>query len=109
MVMHRMYMSNFGMVFFFSNSEVKGVPDESDRFLMDPVGFASEFVKNWSQPTHIVLFDSEEKLLKDFLLLHSFQEVCITLIYLLITLRRKTIICSLHSEKEMLTTVILTS
>ncbi|KAM7472857.1 hypothetical protein LguiA_011040 [Lonicera macranthoides] len=57
-----------------SPSEVKGVPDESDRFLMDPVGFASEFEKNWSQPTHIVLFDSEEKLLKDFLLLHSFQE-----------------------------------
>ncbi|KAI3747923.1 hypothetical protein L6452_10662 [Arctium lappa] len=57
-----------------SPSEVKGIPDESDRFMMDPIGFVSEFVKNWSQPSHIVLFDSEEKHLKDFLLSHSFQE-----------------------------------
>lgn len=61
----------------FINSEVKGIPDESDWFLMDPLGFASEFVKTWSQPTHIVLFDLEEKLLKDFLALHSFKEVSI--------------------------------
>lgn len=43
--------------------------------MMDPVGFASEFAKNWSLPSHIVLFDSEEKLLKDFLISHSFKEV----------------------------------
>lgn len=57
-----------------SPSEEKGVLDESDRFMMDPVGFASEFAKNWSLPSHIVLFDSQEKLLWDFLTSHSFQE-----------------------------------
>lgn len=57
-----------------SPSEVKGNPDESDRFMMDPVGFASEYAKNWSQPTHVVLFDSEEKRLKDFLISQSFKE-----------------------------------
>lgn len=57
------------------NSEEKGVLDESDSFMMDPVGFAAEFAKNWSLPSHIVLFDSQEKLLKDFLTSHSFQEV----------------------------------
>ncbi|KVI09023.1 GPI mannosyltransferase [Cynara cardunculus var. scolymus] len=54
--------------------EVKGIPDESDRFMMDPMGFISQFAKNWSQPSHIVLFDNEEKHLKDFLLSHSFEE-----------------------------------
>ncbi|XP_024975535.1 GPI mannosyltransferase 3 isoform X1 [Cynara cardunculus var. scolymus] len=57
-----------------SPSEVKGIPDESDRFMMDPMGFISQFAKNWSQPSHIVLFDNEEKHLKDFLLSHSFEE-----------------------------------
>ncbi|XP_052180477.1 mannosyltransferase APTG1 isoform X1 [Diospyros lotus] len=57
-----------------SPSGEKGVLDESDRFMMDPVGFASEFAKNWSLPSHIVLFDSQEKLLEDFLASHSFQE-----------------------------------
>ncbi|KAK9928421.1 hypothetical protein M0R45_025557 [Rubus argutus] len=58
-----------------SPSEEKGTPDESDRFMMDPVGFATKFAKNWSVPSHIVLFDSEEKLLKDFLVSHSFKEI----------------------------------
>lgn len=58
-----------------SPSDVKGIPDESDRFLMDPVGFASQLAKNWSQPSHLILFDSEEKQLMDFLILHSFQEI----------------------------------
>ncbi|XP_004309941.1 PREDICTED: GPI mannosyltransferase 3 isoform X1 [Fragaria vesca subsp. vesca] len=56
-------------------SEEKGTPDESDRFMMDPVGFASEFAKNWSLPSHIVIFDSEEKKLRDFLVSHSFKEI----------------------------------
>ncbi|PRQ37646.1 putative hexosyltransferase [Rosa chinensis] len=56
-------------------SEEKGIPDESDQFMMDPVGFASEFAKNWSLPSHIVLFDSEEKKLRDFLVSHSFKEI----------------------------------
>ncbi|KAJ8767304.1 hypothetical protein K2173_017348 [Erythroxylum novogranatense] len=56
-------------------SEVRGIADESDRFMMDPVGFASELRRNWSEPSHIVLFESEEKLLKDFLVSHSFKEV----------------------------------
>ncbi|GAB2270224.1 hypothetical protein Dimus_005130 [Dionaea muscipula] len=54
--------------------ERKG-PDESDRFMMDPPGFATAFAKNWSMPSHIVLFDSEEPSLKDFLVYHSFVEV----------------------------------
>ncbi|XP_025012080.1 mannosyltransferase APTG1 isoform X2 [Ricinus communis] len=58
-----------------SPSEEKGIPDESDRFMMDPVGFTSELAKNWSQPSHVVLFDSEERLVKDFLVSHSFREV----------------------------------
>ncbi|GMN24684.1 hypothetical protein TIFTF001_049164 [Ficus carica] len=57
-----------------SPSENKGVPDESDRFMMDPAGFASENAKNWSIPSHIVLFESEENLLKDFLVSHSYRE-----------------------------------
>lgn len=56
-------------------SEVKGIPDESDRFMMDPIGFISEFAKNWCKPSHIILFESEEKHLKDFLLSQSFEEV----------------------------------
>lgn len=61
------------------NSDTKGI-EESDRFMMDPASFAVEFAKNWSVPSHIILFDHEERLLKDFLALHSFQEVCSTLI-----------------------------
>ncbi|KAL3535287.1 hypothetical protein ACH5RR_003748 [Cinchona calisaya] len=56
-------------------SEEKGILDESDKFMMDPVGFAREFAKNWSIPSHIVLFDSQEKLLKEFLVSHNFHEV----------------------------------
>ncbi|KAJ9153496.1 hypothetical protein P3X46_026926 [Hevea brasiliensis] len=56
-------------------SEEKEIPDESDRFMFDPVGFASELAKNWSLPSHIVLFESEERLLKDFLIAHSFREI----------------------------------
>ncbi|KAL5548873.1 hypothetical protein UlMin_004104 [Ulmus minor] len=55
-------------------SEEKGIPDESDRFMVDPVGFVSEYTKNWSIPSHIVLFESEEKRLRDFLISHSFRE-----------------------------------
>ncbi|XP_071729642.1 mannosyltransferase APTG1-like isoform X2 [Rutidosis leptorrhynchoides] len=57
-----------------SPREVKGTPDESDNFMMDPIGFMSEFAKNWSQPSHIILFDNEEKQLKEFLFTHSFVE-----------------------------------
>ena len=64
------------------NSEEKGILDESDRFMMDPVNFASEFAKNWSIPSHVVLFDSEERLLRDFLISHSFREVHAKTIYL---------------------------
>ncbi|WOG93982.1 hypothetical protein DCAR_0313272 [Daucus carota subsp. sativus] len=55
-------------------SDTKGIPDESDRFMIDPAGFVAAFAKNWSVPSHIILFDSQERLLKDFLALHSFQE-----------------------------------
>ncbi|XWS35740.1 hypothetical protein CRYUN_Cryun20dG0022100 [Craigia yunnanensis] len=58
-----------------SPSEEEGIRDESDHFMMDPVGFAVDFTKNWSHPSHIVLFDSEEKQLRNFLVSHSFREV----------------------------------
>ncbi|CAI9108412.1 OLC1v1007995C1 [Oldenlandia corymbosa var. corymbosa] len=56
-------------------SEEKGMLDESDKFLMDPVGFTTELAKNWSMPSHIVVFDTQEKLLRDFLVSHNFHEV----------------------------------
>ncbi|KAL0681051.1 hypothetical protein Bca4012_047898 [Brassica carinata] len=53
-------------------SEEKGRFDESDRFMMDPLGFASELAGNWSEPpSHIVLFASEETKLRDFIIQHS--------------------------------------
>ncbi|KAL5579162.1 hypothetical protein UlMin_011604 [Ulmus minor] len=55
-------------------SKEKGIPDESYHFMMDPVGFVSKYTKNWSIPSHIVLFEFEEKRLRDFLISHSFRE-----------------------------------
>ncbi|XP_010453614.1 PREDICTED: GPI mannosyltransferase 3 isoform X1 [Camelina sativa] len=57
-------------------SEEKGELDESDRFLVNPLGFASELARNWSEPpSHIVLFASEETKLRDFMIQHSYEEV----------------------------------
>ncbi|KAJ4912058.1 Alg9-like mannosyltransferase family [Raphanus sativus] len=57
-------------------SEEKGQVDESDRFMMDPLGFVSELAGNWSErPSHIVMFASEEIKLRDFIIQHSFREV----------------------------------
>lgn len=54
---------------------MKGELDESDRFLMDPSGFASELARNWPEPpSHIVMFASEETKLGDFMIQHSFKE-----------------------------------
>lgn len=57
------------------HSEEKGNLDESDQFMMDPIGFIKEFSKTWSLPSDIVVFDSQEQLLKDFLVSHNFHEV----------------------------------
>ncbi|XP_038970951.1 GPI mannosyltransferase 3 isoform X2 [Phoenix dactylifera] len=56
-------------------SDGKEIPDESDRFLMDPAGFATDMFGNSSSPSHIVLFSSEEGSLREFLISHSFREV----------------------------------
>ncbi|XP_073018353.1 LOW QUALITY PROTEIN: mannosyltransferase APTG1-like [Primulina eburnea] len=56
-------------------SEEKGILDESDQFLLHPLGFATELVRNWSLPSHIVVFDAQEKLLKEFFLARGFREV----------------------------------
>ncbi|KAL8037257.1 hypothetical protein ABFX02_11G028400 [Erythranthe guttata] len=56
-------------------SEENGILDESDRFLEDPFGFTTKFVRNWTAPSHIVLFDSQEKLLKEFLVSNNFYEI----------------------------------
>ncbi|XP_021899812.1 GPI mannosyltransferase 3 isoform X2 [Carica papaya] len=58
-----------------SPREEEGILDESDRFMKDPAGFVSELAKNWSSPSHIVLFEPEEKKLRDFLTSHSFIQV----------------------------------
>ncbi|KAF5743857.1 GPI mannosyltransferase 3 isoform X3 [Tripterygium wilfordii] len=44
-------------------SEERGIQDESDQFMNNPIDFASEYARNWSLPSHVVLFDSEERLL----------------------------------------------
>ncbi|CAN8299895.1 unnamed protein product [Cochlearia groenlandica] len=57
-------------------SEEKGKLDESDRFLIDPLSFALELARKWLEPpSHIVLFESEETKLRDFMIEHSFKEV----------------------------------
>ncbi|KAK6151508.1 hypothetical protein DH2020_014143 [Rehmannia glutinosa] len=56
-------------------SEEKGILDESDRFLNDPFRFVTRLASNWTLPSHIVLFDSQEKLLKEFLASLHFYEI----------------------------------
>lgn len=56
-------------------SDEKGIMDESDQFLDDPLGFIAKFAHNWTWPSHIVLFESQEKPLKEFLLSHKFSEM----------------------------------
>ncbi|KAH7569299.1 hypothetical protein JRO89_XS06G0140200 [Xanthoceras sorbifolium] len=58
-----------------SPREAKDILAESDRFMMDPVGFASVIVKNGTLPSHIVLFESEERPLRDLLVSYSFREI----------------------------------
>lgn len=58
-----------------SPREEKGILDESDRFMKDPVAFTSEITKNGSLPSHVVLFGSEEILLRDLLKSYSFREI----------------------------------
>lgn len=69
--------SNIPMLFLdCTPSEEKGKLDESDRFMMDPLGIVSELAGNWSEPpSHIVMFASEERKLRDFIIQHSFREV----------------------------------
>ena len=57
------------------NSGERGVLDESDRFMTDPVAFMTEYAKDWSLPSHIVLFDSEEQKLRSFLFSLDYAEV----------------------------------
>ncbi|CAN7121348.1 hypothetical protein BRARA_B00571 [Brassica rapa] len=68
--------SNIPMLFLdCTPSEEKGKLDESDRFMMDPLGFVTELAGNWSEPpSHIVMFASEERKLRDFIIQHSFRE-----------------------------------
>ncbi|KAK9097974.1 hypothetical protein Syun_025019 [Stephania yunnanensis] len=66
---------NLPMRFLDCSPSDTGILDESDRFMLDPTGFISDLVKDWSIPSHIVLFDSQERQLKEFLNQHSFVEV----------------------------------
>ncbi|CAL5198442.1 unnamed protein product [Lathyrus oleraceus] len=56
------------------SSEEKGVLDESDRFMTDPVSFMSKFANNSSFPSHIVLFESEEQKLRSSLISFDYRE-----------------------------------
>ncbi|ONK79617.1 uncharacterized protein A4U43_C01F8200 [Asparagus officinalis] len=56
-------------------SENKGILDESNRFLTDPFYFVTDMLNNSALPSHIVLFDSEERHLRDLLMSHSFNEI----------------------------------
>lgn len=49
--------------------------DESDRFMSNPVGFVSTMLENSSLPSHLVMFESEEKHLRELLVSHSYKEV----------------------------------
>ncbi|PKA55335.1 Dol-P-Man:Man(7)GlcNAc(2)-PP-Dol alpha-1,6-mannosyltransferase [Apostasia shenzhenica] len=55
-------------------SDVRGTLDESDQFMANPVDFTSEMFKHDSLPSHIVVFDSEEIMLRDILSSRSFRE-----------------------------------
>ncbi|XP_047941262.1 mannosyltransferase APTG1-like [Salvia hispanica] len=56
-------------------SDDRGILDESDQFLKDPIGFTTKLAQTWNRPSHIALFDSEEKPLKGFLASHHFKEI----------------------------------
>ncbi|KAM0952550.1 putative hexosyltransferase [Dioscorea sansibarensis] len=58
-----------------SPSDNKGYLDESDQFMSNPVGFVLAMLENSSLPSHLVLFESEEKHLRELLVSHSFKEV----------------------------------
>ncbi|KAJ0984723.1 hypothetical protein J5N97_003079 [Dioscorea zingiberensis] len=58
-----------------SPSDNKGCLDESERFMTDSVGFVSDMFKNSCLPSHLVLFESEERHLRELLGSHSFKEV----------------------------------
>lgn len=58
-----------------SPSDNKGYVDESDRFMSNPVGFVSTMLENSSLPSHLVMFESEEKHLRELLVSHSYKEV----------------------------------
>lgn len=51
------------------------IPEESVRFMINPVNSVSKLAKSWSIPSHVVLFGSEERLLWDFLTSRSFIKV----------------------------------
>lgn len=53
--------------------------DESDRFMMDPSNFVSGMLRNKALPSHLVLFDTEERHLYELLESHSYKEVKVTI------------------------------
>ncbi|GER56082.1 GPI mannosyltransferase [Striga asiatica] len=55
--------------------EERGNLDESDQFLHDPLVFVTRLARNWTPPSHIVLFDSQEKPSKELLASHKFDEM----------------------------------
>lgn len=56
-----------------SPSDIKGVLDESDQFMANPISFVSEMFRHISLPSHIVVFDSQEQALREVLSLFSFR------------------------------------
>lgn len=56
-------------------SSTEQIMDESDYFIRDPSGFASNMLDNLPLPSHLVLFDAQEVQLRDILALHGYTKV----------------------------------
>ncbi|XP_057833988.2 mannosyltransferase APTG1 isoform X1 [Cryptomeria japonica] len=53
-------------------SSTEQIMDESDCFIRDPLGFASNMLDSLPLPSHLVLFDAQEVQLRDILALHGY-------------------------------------
>ncbi|KAL3744106.1 hypothetical protein ACJRO7_013374 [Eucalyptus globulus] len=60
-------------ILFLMPCHARRVPDESDHFIMDPVGITEELANNWLLLSHIVSFESEERALREFFAVAFFQ------------------------------------
>ncbi|XP_020593825.1 GPI mannosyltransferase 3 [Phalaenopsis equestris] len=57
-----------------SPNQAKGALDESDQFMANPSDFVSEIFRLTLLPSHIIVFESQERALREILSLFSFTE-----------------------------------